>query len=104
MPTFEDLSTKLSSSTLRPVSFKYDTTNGHNPTIFATTSTGPGMQGLFLMMAFRNAGRDAIQSLISALLKWFTANSVIENGSRLPNTDAAVRWRQRFISGRSNVG
>ena len=34
------LTTKLSLSSLRPVSFSYDTTNGHTPTKFATLSTG----------------------------------------------------------------
>ena len=66
------------------------------PTIFATTPTRPGMERSFVMMTFRNAGRDAIQSRVSVLFKRFITNSVIKNGSRLPNTDAAVRWRQRF--------
>ena len=99
MPRMEDFTTRLSPSSLRPVSFRYDTTNGHTPTIFATTSTRPAME-----MAFRNAGRDVIQSRVSAPFKQFTTNSVNENGSRLPNTDAAVCLRQRFISWRSNVG
>ena len=55
------------------------------------------------MMALRNAGREAIQSRVSAPFKRFTTNSVIENGSRLPKTDAAGRWRQSFNSRRSKV-
>ena len=89
---------KLSPSSLPPVSFRYDTTNGHTPTMFATTSTRPGMERLFAIMAFRNAGRDAIQSRVSEAFKRFITNSVIEIGSGLPNIDAAVRWRQRFSS------
>ena len=104
MPTRENLTTRLSPSSFRPVFFRYDTNNGQTPTIFATTSTRPGMERSFVMMAFRNAGWDAIQSRVSALFKRLTTNSIIENGSRLPNTDAAVHWRQRFISRRSNLG
>ena len=103
-PTLEDLTIRLSPSSLWPVSFKYDTTSGHTPTMFATTSTRSGIERSFVRMAVRNAGRDAIQFLASAPFRQFTTNSVIENGSRLPNTDAAVRWRQRFNSRRSNVG
>ena len=95
---------KTISLVLRQVSFKYDTTSGHTPTMFATTSTRPSMERSFVIMALRNAGRDAIQSRVSAPFRRFTTNSVMENGSRLPNTDAAVRWRQRFNSRKSNVG
>ena len=100
----EDLSTRLSLSTSRPVSFRYVNTNGHTPTMFPTTSTRLGIERSFVILAFSDAGGDAIQSRISAPFKRFTTNSVIEKGSRLPNTDAAVRRRQRFISRRSNVG
>ena len=103
-PTVEDLTTRLSPSSLRPVSFKYDTTSGHTATMFATTSTRPGMERSFVMMALRNAGQDATQSRVSARFRPFTTNSVMGNGPRLPNTDAAVHWRQRFNSRRSNVG
>ena len=99
----EDLTPRLSPSSLWPVSFRYEKTNGHTPTIFANTSTRPGMERSFVMMAFRNAGRDGIQSQVSAPFKRFITNSVIENGSRLPNTDAAVRWRQRFSSRRQRL-
>ena len=100
----EDLTTRLSPSSLRPVSFRYGITNGHTPTIFATTLTGRGIERSFVMMVFRKVGQDAIQSRVSGAFKRYTTNSVIENGFRLPNTDAAVDWRQRFISRRSNVG
>ena len=103
-PRMENLTTRLFPSSLRPVSFKYDTTSGHTPAMFATTSTRPGMERSFVKMALRNAGRDVIQSLVSAPFRRFTTNSVVENGSRLPNTDAAVRWMQRFYSRRPNVG
>ena len=56
------------------------------------------------MRTFRSAGQDTIQSRVSAPSKRFATVSVIENGSRLPNTEAAVRLRQRFSSQRSNVG
>ena len=62
------------------------------------------MEKSFVMMALRNAGRDAIQSQVSVPFNWFTINSFIENGSSLPSTDSAVRWRQRVNSLRSNVG
>ena len=45
-----------------------------------------------------------MQFRVSAPFKRFTTISVIENGSRLPKTDAAFRWRQRFSSRRSIVG
>ena len=89
--------TRLSPSYLRPVSFRYDTTYGRTPTIFATTSTRLGIETSFVILAFRKAGRDAIQFRVSAPLKQFITNSVIKNGSRLPNTDVAVRWGQRFM-------
>ena len=94
---------KTNPSSLWPVSFKYDTISGHTPTMFAITSTRPGMERSFVIMALRNAGRDAIHSLVSAPFRRFTTNSVMENGSRLPNTDAAVHWRQRFKTRRSKM-
>ena len=104
MPTGKDLTTRLSPSSFRPTSLRYDTIKGHTPTRFATTSTRPGMDSSLVMMALRKAGREAIQSRVSAPFRRFTINSVSENGSRLPKTHEAVRWRQRFISRRSNVG
>ena len=65
-PTGEDITTRLYLLSLRPVSFRYDTTNGHTPTIFVTISTGPGTKKSFVMMAFRNAGQDAIQIRVSS--------------------------------------
>ena len=104
MPTRNYLTTRLSLSSFRPVSLRYDTIKGHTPTMFATTSTRPGMDSSLVMMALRKAGPQAIQSRDSAPFRRFTRNSVSENGSRLPKTNEAVRWRQRFISRRSNVG
>ena len=62
----EDFTTRLSPSTLWPVSFRYHTTSGHTPKIFATTSTRLGMERSLVMMALRNAGSGAIQSRVSA--------------------------------------
>ena len=104
IPTGKDLTTRPSPSSFRLVSFRYDTIKGHTPTMFATTSTRPGIERSSVMMALRNAGREAIQFRVSAPFKRFTTNSVSENGSRLPKTDEAVRWRQRFNSRRSNEG
>ena len=101
-PTVESPTTRLTPSSLGPVSFLYDTTNSHTLIMFANTSTRPGVERSFVMMALRSAGRDAIQSRVSAPFKRFFTNYVIENGSRLPNTDAAFRWI--FSSWRSNVG
>ena len=67
---------------LRPVSLMYDTIKGHTPTMFATTLTRSGIDRLFVMMALRNAGREAIQSRVSAPFNRFTTKSVKENGSR----------------------
>ena len=103
-PKRKDLTTRLSPSSFRPVSLRYDTINGHTPTTFATTSMSSGIDKSWVMMALRKAGREPIQSRVSAPFRRFTINSVIENGSRLPKTHEAVRWRQRFISRRSNVG
>ena len=63
-----------------------------------------GMEKPIVMMAFRKAGRHANQSRVSAPFKRFTTSSVLHIGSTLPNTDAAVRWRPRFSSRKSNVG
>ena len=104
MPTRKEITTRLSPSSFRPVSLRYDTIKGHTPTIFATTSTRPGMDSSLLMMAFHKAGREAIQSRVSAPFRRLTKNSVSENGSRFPKTEEAVRWRQRFNSRRSKVG
>ena len=91
IPTRKDLTTRLSPLSLRPVSLRYDTIKGHTPTMFATASTRPGMDRSFLTIALRKAGREAIQSRVSAPFNRFTTNSVKENGSRLPKTDGAVR-------------
>ena len=104
MTTRKDLTTRLSPSSFRPVSLRNDTINGQTPTMFATTSTSPGIDKSWVMMALRKAGRAAIQSLVSAPFRRFTRNSVSENGSRLPKTDQAVRWRQTLQKPQINVG
>ena len=99
----EVLTTRLFPSSLRSVFFQCDTTTDNAQILIATTSTRPGMERLFVMMAFHNAVQDAIQSRVSAPFKRFTTSYVIENGSRLPGTEGAVSWRQRFINRGSNV-
>ena len=81
----------------RPVCFRYDTTSGHTPTMFATTSTRHGMERSFVKMALRNAGRDVIHSRIFAPFTRFITNAVFENGSWLPNTE------QLFAGGNASV-
>ena len=103
-PTGNDLATRLSPSSLRPDSLRYDTIKGHTQTMFANTLTNSGIDRLFMMITLRNAGLEANQSRVSAPFKRFTTNSASENGSRLPKTEEAVRWRQRFNNGISNVG
>ena len=100
----KDLTTSLPPSPCRPVSFRNDTIKGQTPTMFATTLTSWGIDKSCVMMALRKAGREAIQSRVSAPFRRFTLNSVSENGSRLPKTNEAVRWRQRFNRRRSNMG
>ena len=104
LPTGKDLTTRLSPSSLRPVSLRYDRIKGRTPTMFATTLTSSGIERSFVMMSLRNAGQEVIQFRVSAPFKRFTTNSVSENRSRLPKTDEAVRWRQRFNCRRSNLG
>ena len=87
----KNLTTRLSPSSFRPVSLRYDTIKGHTPTMFATTLTSSGFDKSWVMMALRKAGREAIQSRVSAPFRRFTMNSVSENGSRLPKTTEAVR-------------
>ena len=87
MPTMEDLTTRLFPSSLRPVSFRYDTTTGSTSTKIATKSTRPGMDRSFVLMAFGKTGRDAIQSWVSVPFKRSTTNSFIEKVSRLANRE-----------------
>ena len=96
-PAVKDLTTRLSPSSLRPASFRYDTTSGHIPTMFATTSTRPGMERSFVMTALRNAGREAIQSRDSALFNGFIMNSVMDIGSRLQTR------MQQFAGGNASI-
>ena len=85
-----DHTTRLSPSSFRPVSFRKATIKGHTPTILATTSTSSGLARLLVKMAFFSAGREAIQSRLSAPFNLFTMNSVMEYGSRVPKTLHAV--------------
>ena len=88
----------------RPVSFNYDTINVHTPTILASTSTNSGIVRLLMMIAFFSAGREAIQSPLSAPFSLFTMNSVMEYESRVPKTLDAVRCKQRLKKRKSNNG
>ena len=85
-----DHTTRLSPLSFRPVSFRNATIKGHTPTILATTSMSSGIARLFVNMAFFSAGREAIQSRLSAPFNLFTMNSVMEYGSRVPKTLDAV--------------
>ena len=104
LPKMENCKTRLSPSSLRPVSFRYETTSGHTSTRFTTTLMRSGMDRSFVMLALSNAGLDAIQSQGSAPFKRFTTNCVMEIGSTLPSTDTVVRRSQRFSNRISNVG
>ena len=99
-----DHTTRLSPSSFRPVSFRNATIKGHTPTILATTSTSSGIARLLVKIAFFSAGREAIQSRLSAPFNLFTMNSVMEYGSRVPKTLDAVFWRQRLKRRKSNSG
>ena len=85
-----DHTTILSLSFFRPVSFRKATIKGHTPTILATTSTSSGIARQLVKMAFFSAGREAIQSRLSAPFNLFTMNSVMEYGFRVPKTLDAV--------------
>ena len=85
-----DHTTRLSPLSFRPVSFRNATIKGHTPTILATTSMISGIARRLVKMAFFSAGREAIQSRLSAPFDLFTMNSVMEYGSRVPNTLNAV--------------
>ena len=100
----EDHTTRLSPSSFRPVSLRNATIEGHTPTILATTSMSSGIARLLVKMAFFSAGREAIQSRLSAPFNLFTINSVMEYGSRVPKTLDAVFWRQRLKRRNSNNG
>ena len=85
-----DHTTRLSPSSFRPVSLRIATIKSHTPTILATTSMSSGIARLLVKMAFFSAGRQAIQTRLSAPFNLFTMNSVIEYGSRVPKTLDAV--------------
>ena len=89
-PKKGDHTTRLSPLSFRPVSFRNATIKGHTPTILATTSMSSGIARLLVKMAFFSAGREAIQSRLSAPFNLFTMNSVMEYGSRVPKTLDAV--------------
>ena len=85
-----DHTTRLSPLFFRPVSLRNATIKGHTPTILATTSMSSGIARLLVKMAFYSAGREAIQSRLSAPFNLFTINSVMEYGSKFPKTLDAV--------------
>ena len=100
----EDLTTRLSLSSLRPVSFKLETINGHTPMLCSTTSTRWGKTKSFVKMAFLRAGREVIQSRVSALFSRLTITSAMASPSKKPNTLEAVPCKQSLNERRSKVG
>ena len=64
--TEENLTARLSPSSFRPVSFKKETMNDNTLKMLAVMSTRWGMPKSFAKMAFSKAGRDDIQSRVSA--------------------------------------
>ena len=64
----EDLTTTLSPSSLRPVSFKWETINGHTPMMLATKSTRWGIIKSLYRMAFFRAGRETTNRVSQSLL------------------------------------
>ena len=85
-----DHTTRLSPSSFRPVSLRNATIKGHTPTMFATASTSSGIARRLVKMAFFRAGREAIQSRLSAPFSLLMINSVMEYGSKVPKTLDAV--------------
>ena len=77
---------------------------GHTPTMFLTTSTSDGIDSSPVMMARRGLERDIIQSRCSAPFRRVTINSVIEKGSKDPNTEEETFCKHRFKRRRSKMG
>ena len=74
---------------------KKETIKGQTPMMLATTSTRCGILKSLVRMAFFRAGREDIQSRVSAPFNRLTINAVIASPSKLPNALEAVRCRRR---------
>ena len=103
-PKEEDLTTKLSPLSLRPVSFKYEKINGHTPMMLATTSTRLGLTKSLVRMAFFRVAREDIQSRVSAPFSRLTMKSVLASPSKLSKTLEAVRCKHHLNRRRSKNG
>ena len=77
---------------------------GQTPMMLAKMSTRCGILKSLVRMAFFRAGREDIQSRVSAPFNRFTMNSVIATTSKLPNTLEDVRCKHRLKSRRSKTG
>ena len=98
----EELTKRLSPSSLHHVSFKEETIKGHTPMMLASTRWG--IHKSLVKMAFLRARREDIQSRVSALFSQLTINSVMANPSKLLNTVEAVHCKQRLNERRSKLG
>ena len=81
--------TRLSPPSFFPVSFRYEPMSGHTPMMLLTTSRRPGRERSPVSMAMRGDCLDCIQSGRSAPFNRLTKNSVIEKGSKVPETTNA---------------
>ena len=67
-----------------------------NSVMLLTTSTSPGRERSPVSIALRKDCLDCIQSRCSAPLSLLTMNSIIKNGSSVPNTTEAVFLQATF--------
>ena len=89
----EIFTTKLSPSSFRRVSLKFDTINAHTLKMFATMSTRWSVLESFVRMDLMRAEWKAIQSRDLAFFSQLKKNSVIENTFKLPKALEAVRCK-----------
>ena len=90
----DDFTIGLSQLSFCPVSFRYEAMNGDIPSTFATTSTRWGFLKSFVRLALLRAGREAIQSRVSANFSRLMLILVIEKLSKLSKTleAATIVW------------
>ena len=81
---------------------RYNTMSGQTPTMLAT-STSDGICSSFVMITRRKLECEMIQSWCSAPLRRLMMNSLIEKGSKQPNTDDATFWRHPFSSRKTKI-
>ena len=98
------LTTTLSPSAWRPVSFRKETIKGHTSIMLATTSNRWRILKSLVRMAFFRVGREDVQSPVSAPFSRLMMNSVSASPSKLPNALEAVRCKHRSNRRRSNNG